>query len=101
MMGFGIACLEAQRASVSQPRVRRTLGLPRPHHLMPSNPNGVPSNGDPIAIVIQHGGRNPVGVHPCFAWGGPLPRVAASPQPWAVLRNPFGIRKLLTAGTAE
>ena len=83
--------IEAQRASVVQPRVLRSaiLGLTRSPHVISMNPAGVPSIVvDLIPTVIPHHGRNPVGV--CDACGS-LPRVAASPQPWASLRNPVGI----------
>src|SRR6266567_1957153 len=46
------------------------------------NPNGV------VAALACHG-RNPVGVGSSRHDG---PRVARSSQPWAWLRNPFGIR---------
>ena len=83
--------IEAQRASVVQPRVLRSaiLGLTRSPHVISMNPAGVPSIVvDLIPTVIPHHGRNPVGVRDAC---GSLPRVAASPQPWASLRNPVGI----------
>src|SRR2546422_214988 len=45
----------------------------------------------PTATAVQRG-RNPVGV---VKHRPPLPRVARSSQPWALLRNPFGILSLL------
>ena len=39
----GLCTIEAQRACVMQPRVRRTLGIESSHTLISPNPNGVPS----------------------------------------------------------
>ena len=38
-----ITRIQAQRACVMQPRVRRTLGIKSPHTSISPNPNGVPS----------------------------------------------------------
>jgi hypothetical protein len=94
--------LEAQRASVIQPRVRRTLGDEQTQNVFSPNPNGVPSIVEgPTATIRRLDRRNPVGVRGQRVVRVCLPRVAASPQPWAILRNPVGIQKLLTGGTAE
>jgi hypothetical protein len=85
--------LEARSASVIQPRVRRTLGLRCPHRVRVPNPNGVLSIVvGPTAHVIPCHGRNPVGVRGQRGVGDSLPRVAASPQPWAQIQNPVGIQ---------
>jgi hypothetical protein len=45
----GLSTIEAQRACVMQPRVRRTLGIESSHVFISPNPNGVPSDSTAIA----------------------------------------------------
>lgn len=42
-MNRAVNLIQAQRACVMQPRVRRTLGIEPPHVFISPNPNGVPS----------------------------------------------------------
>ena len=82
---------ERQRRSIIQPRVGATQErLPWDCRKENINPNGVASSG---AWWMQ----------PFQGWmrRGPVPRVAAAPQPWAERRNPVGIQETATAWTAE
>ena len=47
-MSRAVHLIQAQRACVMQPRVRRTLGIESPHSSIYSNPNGVPSGSTVI-----------------------------------------------------
>ena len=47
-MSRAVHLIQAQRACVMQPRVRRTLGIESPHSSIYSNPNGVPSDSTAI-----------------------------------------------------
>jgi hypothetical protein len=51
---------------------------------------GKAADGDfnPEGVVVARVRRNPFGVELNL---GLIPRVAASPQPWALGRNPFGV----------
>ena len=48
-----ITRIQAQRAYVMQPRVRRTLGIESPHVFISSNPNGVPSDSTAITHRVS------------------------------------------------
>src|SRR5689334_7187952 len=75
--------VQSQRDCVHQPRVVRNE-LPReisPVH----NPNGVAAtNVVPLACAATLSGLKILQTH--------FPRVARYSQPWALFRNPFGIR---------
>src|SRR6266851_8128118 len=85
-------------------------------HLLSANPKGIPQQspglrGTSYPGIMRRIDDNPEGVaahgsgsatRPQPRWGcehrPPLPRVARPSQPWALLRNPFGIlssRRLL------
>src|SRR6266851_5562886 len=74
---------ESQRDSAKKPRVARNE-LPWDYA---SRSTTTLKGLRPTATAAQRG-RNPVGV---VKHRPPLPRVARPSQPWALLRNPFGI----------
>ena len=81
---------ESQRDSAPKPRVARNE-LPWVRDVGESNPERVAARGG----RKTQPGHNPVGV--VGSWRD-LPRVARSSQPWALLRNPFGIENVPACG---
>jgi len=79
--------LQSQRDCVTQPRVARNE-LPWVKGPMIRNPNGV------VARFYSRGHR-PQPFQGCLRCRVRFPRVARSSQPWALLRNPFGIQRLV------
>ena len=75
-----LLAVQSQRDCVLQPRVARNE-LPWVSSEMVFNPNGVVSHSDRRAAT-------PLGLFASRA----CPRVARSSQPWALSRNPVGIR---------
>lgn len=83
--------VERQRRSIVQPRVGATQErLPWDNRKKIINPNGVAADARRWTQPLQ-------------GWSicGRVPRVARASQPWAMGRNPVGIRETATAGNAE
>ena len=88
--------IQAQRACVMQPRVRRTLGIESPHTSISPNPNGVPSNVDrskPFTMSSNSRGMDatPLGLVVGIACGSS--RYPGLFQPWAIIRKPVGLER--------
>src|SRR5436309_16086741 len=79
---------ESQRDSETKPRVARHELLWGIEDKRVQTPTGLWRDG-------SSRGRNPVGVEACDA---AKPRVGAARQPWALRRNPFGIRRFSLLG---
>ncbi len=54
-MSRAVHLIQAQRACVMQPRVRRTLGIESPHVFISPNPNGVPSKVERSTTFASRG----------------------------------------------
>ena len=88
--------IQAQRACVMQPRVRRTLGIESSHTSISTNPNGVPSKVErSTAFTMSSSSRGmdatPLGLVVGIACGS-----SRSPglfQPWAIIRKPVGLER--------
>jgi len=92
--GIELDAIQAQRAYVMQPRVRRTLGIGPSHASIPPNPNGVPSKVELLrtcaaAMITRGTDATPLG----FRFGDDMSssRVPGLFQPWAVFRKPVGL----------
>lgn len=91
--------IQAQRACVMQPRVRRTLGIESPRTLISPNPNGVPSKGEcfhtsTTSSNSRGNDATPWGLVVSIAGGK-----SAYPglfQPWAISRKPVGLERKTT-----
>lgn len=88
--------IQAQRAFVMQPRVRRTLGIESPHVFISPNPNGVPSKVErSTAFTMSSSSRGidatPLGLVVGIACGSS--RYPGLFQPWAIIRKPVGLER--------
>jgi hypothetical protein len=92
----GLCTIEAQRACVMQPRVRRTLGIESPHTSISPNPNGVPSKVEYLHVFTTSSNSRgtdatPLGLVVSIVGGkSPYPGLF---QPWAISRKPVGLER--------
>lgn len=95
-MSRAVRLIQAQRACVMQPRVRRTLGIESPHVFISPNPNGVPSKVNRSQAFTMSSNSRGMDATPSGLVVGVTCVSSRYPglfQPWAIIRKPVGLER--------
>ncbi len=87
---------QAQRACVTQPRVRRTLGIESSHDSILPNPNGVPYLARGRSLVVKANLSRTRYATPLGLVLDDSNGLSSHPglfQPWAMIRKPVGLER--------